>query len=259
MSTKQAVSERQPDRATVDQTGLQTSLPDYVASLALNHSSYWAFSNYKSVVTELSRIRHAGTIMEIGAGRSPLFEDGEIARMGVKYILNDISDVELSHSCREAERAHFDIADPDAAEIERLRGQVDLMFSYMVFEHVSDARASYVNIHKLLSPAGICINFHPTLFALPFLINRLLPISASEMLTRRIWKSEEKPKFPAYYDRCWVSRTSRDFLLSLGFSQAWQLPFWHHSYFQFDRWLNTLAERANWTALAAYCFTIVVK
>jgi len=129
----------------------------------------------------------------------------------------------------------------------------------MVFEHVSDARSSYANIHKLLSPAGICINFHPTLFSLPFLINRLLPTSASEMLACRIWKSEERRKFPAYYDRCRVSRTSRDFLLSLGFSQAWQLPFWHHDYFQFDRWLNTLAERANWTALATYCFTIVVK
>jgi len=252
-------------------TGAETTFPlsEYVEVLARYRSSYWAWHNYKAVLADLLRIREARRIMEIGAGRFPLFERAEIAPLDVEYIANDVDPDELARAPEEVEKACFDISTADAGEITKLSESVDLTFSKMVFEHVSDTEQAYHNIYKILSPGGICLNFHPVLFSLPFIINYLTPATPAEKLLRKLSPKrnrQDQPKFPAKYDRCWVSGAWRNTLRSIGYRQVWQLPFWFHEYFEefpglreCDWAINKLAERANWTTLASYCYTIVVK
>jgi SAM-dependent methyltransferase len=245
------------------------SLSDYVDVLAAHRSSEWAWRHYKDVLTDLLRIRDARCMLEIGAGRFPLFDRAEIACLDVDYIANDVDPSELARTPDEVGKACFDISTTNTNEVDALCDTVDLTFSKMVFEHLPDAQQAYRNIYKILSPGGICLNFHPVLFSLPFLINYLIPTATAEQLLKKFSpkrNSNEHPKFPAKYDRCWVSKSMRDNLRSIGFREVWQLPFWFHEYFvkfpglqQFDLVINKIAERANWTTLASYCYTIAVK
>jgi SAM-dependent methyltransferase len=245
------------------------SLSDYVEVLSEHRSSQWAWGNYKDVLVDLLRIRDARRMMEIGGGRFPLFNPVEIAPFDVEYIINDVSPSELARAPSEAGKVCFDIASTNATEIDALADTIDLTFSKMVFEHVSDALQAYKNIYNLLSQGGICLNFHPVLFSLPFLINYLAPTAPAERLLQKLSPKRnrnEEPKFPAKYDCCRVSECLRNTLLSIGYRQVWQLPFWFHEYFvkfpglrECDWMINKIAERGNWTALASYCYTIVVK
>jgi Methyltransferase domain len=246
-----------------------TSLSEYVAGLSEHRSSEWAWRHYKDVLVDLLRMRDARCLMEIGGGRFPLFNPAEIAPFDVEYIINDVSPSELSRAPSEVGKACFDIASSDTTEIDALAGTIDLTFSKMVFEHVSDALQAYRNIYKMLSRRGICLNFHPVLFSLPFLINYLAPTAPAERLLQRFAPKRnryEQPKFPARYDYCRVSKYFQNTLRSIGYRHVWQLPFWFHEYFvkfpglqQCDWMVNKIAERGNCTALASYCYTIVVK
>jgi 2-polyprenyl-3-methyl-5-hydroxy-6-metoxy-1,4-benzoquinol methylase len=245
------------------------ALCDYVEVLARQRYSPWAWRHYKDVLADLLRIRKARRIMEIGAGRFPLFERVEIARFGIEYIANDIDAMELERAPDEVGKVCFDISTADAGEVASLKNAVDLAFSKMVFEHLPDVKQAYRNIFEMLSPGGICLNFHPILFSPPFVANYLLPTTPAERLLKRLSprrNHDDHPKFPASYDHCWVSRPFRGALRAMGYRKVWQLPFWSHEYFvkfpgvrECDRIVNKLAERANWTSLASYCYTIVVK
>ena len=74
-----------------------------------------------------------------------------LAGFGVEYIVNDVAPTELARAPTEVGKVCFDIASADAAEVAALTDTVDLTFSKMVFEHVSDAHKAYRNIHKILS------------------------------------------------------------------------------------------------------------
>jgi len=257
------------DRQPLVSAGEKPSLPEYVEVLSEHRRSEWAWGHYKDVLADLLRIQDGKRIMEIGGGRFPLFNRSEIAAFDVEYIVNDVNPSELARAPSEVGKACFDIASADTAEIEALAGTIDLTFSKMVFEHVADAGQAYQNIYKMLSRRGVCLNFHPVLFSPPFLINYLVPTAPAERLLRRISprrNNDEQPKFPARYDYCRVSKSLRSTLRAIGFRQVWQLPFWFHEYFvkfpglrQCDRMINEIAERSDWTGLASYCYTIVVK
>ena len=245
------------------------SMSEYIEILAEHRSSEWAWGHYKDVLADLLRIRDAKRIMEIGGGRFPLFDPTEIEPFDVEYLINDVSPSELARAPSDVEKACFDIASTNTTEIDVLSETIDLTFSKMVFEHVSDTLQAYRNIYKMLSRNGICLNFHPVLFSLPFLINYLAPTAPAERLLQRFSPNrncDKEPKFPARYDWCRVSEAFRDTLRSIGYRHVWQLPFWFHEYFvkfpglrQCDWMLNKIAERSNWTVLASYCYTIVIK
>jgi len=256
-------------RQPVVSAGGTAALSGYVEGLSEHRSSEWAWRHYKDVLVDLLRIRDARRIVEIGGGRFPLFNRAEIAPFGVEYIINDVSPAELARAPSEVGKVCFDIASQNPTEIDALAGTIDLTFSKMVFEHLPDTLQAYRNIYKMLSRRGICLNFHPVLFSLPFLINYLAPTAPAERLLQRLAPKRnrhEQPKFPATYDCCRVSKYLQNTLRSIGYRHVWQLPFWFHEYFvkfpglkQCDWMVNKIAERGNCTALASYCYTIVVK
>ncbi len=244
------------------------NLAPFVAGLAQHRSSEWAREHYKSTIGELISVLRAKTVIEIGGGRRPLLDGNEIRAMNVRYIVNDISARELALAPAELEKVCFNVSQP-TIDCRDLEGQIDLMFSNMVFEHVADSHQAYVNIYKLLAPGGVCLNFHPVLYSPPFVANWLLPENVTAPILRYFFpyrNPDQAPKHPAMYDHCKISGYEQQRLLSIGYRRVWQIPFWYHKYFNkipglyhVDRAVNRLAERNNWRALASYCYTLVSK
>ena len=122
------------------------SMSEYIEILAEHRSSEWAWGHYKDVLADLLRIRDAKRIMEIGGGRFPLFDPAEIEPFDVEYLINDVSPSELARAPSDVGKACFDIASTNTTEIDVLSETIDLTFSKMVFEHVSDTLQAYRNI-----------------------------------------------------------------------------------------------------------------
>lgn len=244
-------------------------LSEFVRTLAERRHSVWAFQHYKEIIQNLMVLLEARRAMEIGGGRLPLFSKDELRQFGVWYAVNDISERELALAPSHVEKFCFDIAQQMGDSSQHPFGQIDLMFSHMVFEHVSDSYQAYRNIFDLLTPGGVCINFHPVLYSPPFVVNAVLPEFLSGKFLRFFFprrNPDDTPKHPARYDRCVISKREQQALLAIGYRKVWQVPFWYHAYFekipglyQLDLAITQIADRNNWNALASYCYTIVLK
>jgi SAM-dependent methyltransferase len=245
------------------------ALDQFVDQLKQKRSSDWAWDNYKDTIWELVSLTKAQTMLEIGGGRWPRFSVDEIRQAGISYIVNDISESELALAPPEFDKLCFDIAKPLDEKRQSMPGGVDVMFSQMVFEHVSDASRAYQNIYSLLAPGGVCLNFHPVLYSVPFVVNWLMPEAMSSRLLRLFFpnrRPDEVPKHPAHYDLCVISDSIRSQLKAIGFRRVWQVPFWHHGYFtkipgvyQLDHAAASMAERNDWAKFASFSYTLVVK
>jgi SAM-dependent methyltransferase len=245
------------------------SLREALASLGIEHSEGWAWANYERVVRRLAEITHAKRLIEIGGGRDPLFGREALAQLGAELTVNDISAVELAALPKGYRTACFDIAGALSAE-EIARGGYNLAFSRMVFEHVADGQRAWANLFRLLAPGGIALAFVPTLYALPFVVNWLLPDDFAARLVKLIYKNrtdEEDPVFPARYS--WTVASEKrlaPMLLGIGYREVAVVPFYGHGYyrpFPLIRDLHakfTEAARArDWRFFASYAYIAVRK
>lgn len=242
---------------------------DVFRGLGLVNDFRWAWRNYRPTVENIIDYLGAGSAIEIGGGRSPLFTESDINRLGIHYTANDISARELSLAPDWASKACFDVQSPDPSTIAPFAGQYDFVFSKMVMEHVGSYERSYRNIHTLLRPGGIGLAFHPTLYTLPFLINYIIPEDLSQRLLGMIFHDRSdngEPKFPATYSGCRVSKTITGKLREIGFSDVVQVPFYGHDYYRkfpglstVNRQVAAFARARKMTVLASYAYTIVRK
>lgn len=222
-----------------------------------------AWQNYKQIVLELSRGRK---VLEVGAGRRPLFSEQEIRDYNIDYHANDAYESELARIDFEVETHVFNMC---ADVPEALKGQFDFIFSKMVQEHVPDGASFYRNIGLLLKDGGFCLNFHPTLFSLPFVINVILPEATSRRVLRFFFphrNDDEIPKFPATYAYCYSGPRNVQRVRDRGFSNVRIIPFYHHRYFekipllrQIDDAISALARRRSWRWLSSYAYTVAQK
>lgn len=244
------------------------TLSDVVAGSAPDWNAYWGWSNYKPIIKTLAQDLELSRLCEIGGGRSPLFTAEEMKEMGGKLTVNDISQSELDHGPGGYETLCLDIAGNIGNAAPE---QFDLMFSQMVFEHVRDMKQAWRNVHTLLAPGGVALAFFPTLYALPFVINYLLPESVTGPIVRAIYPHRSNdgraPKFPAYYDHCFGdSRKLKPIFDEIGFREHLVLPFWGHQYFEqipvvceIDHAFNKLAAKRNWAHFSTYTYVVVRK
>ena len=210
-------------------------------------------SNYKSY-------------LEIGGGKNPLFDPSK------EYTVNDISSHELSFiESKGYVTANFDICGDFHYNYNE---KYDFIFSKMVLEHVSDGNRYYQNIYKLLKPGGICITYHPTLFSLPFVINKILPNSIGEKLfdflygknKTRVREKIRIGKFPAYYSYCYSTKNNLNLIKKIGLKTAYAIPFYGHHYYKKIKFLyfihkifSNIIRNLNFKFLSSYCYTIVKK
>jgi len=237
--------------------------------------SQWAWDNYEGLVVDLARrISAPGggapEVCEIGGGRDPMFDAAQARAFGVDLVVNDIDERELALTPRGLRTTRFDVAG-DLGELQSSQNLYDMMVSRMVFEHIDGVPRAWRNMHRLLKPGGLGLAFFPTLYAWPFLLNYVIPESASRALVHALFPNRgdagDDPKFPALYDHCIASeRRQRRMLDPIGFSEIHVMPFWGHGYLdripvarEIDGAINRLAAKLDARLLTTYAFVLVRK
>jgi hypothetical protein len=139
----------------------------------------------------------------------------------------------------------------------------------MLAEHVRQPRQFHRNVHSLLRPGGLAFHFFPTLYALPFVANALLPERASAAVLR--FCSPRDPvtqrKFPAYYRWCRGPTASqmRRFE-SLGYAVEQYVGFFGHGYYEripglrsLHRWATAYMLRHPLPWVTSFAYLILRK
>jgi SAM-dependent methyltransferase len=262
-----AISEIHRARLPATDRSKPSTLVNALAALGVENSDEWGWDNYTRVIRHLAKSFCARRMLEIGAGRCPLFGIDELRSIDAELTVNDISVDELAHLPPGYRQACFDIAgDVDETQI----GTIDLAFSRMVFEHVEDAHKAWSNVHAMLAPGGVALAFVPTLFALPFVTNFLLPDHLGERIAHLLDHArtdEEQPVFPARYNWCFtLDAPMRRRLAGIGFAEVVIVPFYGHRYYQrfpvirdLHRGFTALARTLDLRLLSTYAYIIVRK
>jgi SAM-dependent methyltransferase len=240
-----------------------------IARIGEQKSFRWAWKNYPDTIRALVVASGARSVIEVGGGRFPFFSADDVRRLDFAYTTNDISARELAKAPAWTGKALFDVQTPDREAVAPFAQSFDFAFSKMVMEHVASYERAYVNLHTILKPGGLSIAFHPTLYALPFVMNKLMPetLSASLLQTFDSTRTDDGiPKFPARYSGCVISSAVQNRLRDIGFRDVWQFPFYGHDYYRAvpllrsaQESLSKFAARSNLTGLATYAYTIVRK
>ena len=159
-----------------------------------------AESSFIRYVSDWARAHPEAAICDVGGGAKPVLEEEE--RRGRRYVVIDIDAEELAKCPADVERVQADIATPSF----RSPGRFELVVSNTVAEHVIDPETFHCNVLGMLAPGGTVAHFFPTLWALPFVVNRLVPDRISEPVLLRIQPNRvaegDEGKFRAYYRWC---------------------------------------------------------
>jgi SAM-dependent methyltransferase len=245
------------------------SLARAFRELGVTNDRNWAWDNYETVVRGLARILHAHRLLEVGGGRDPLFKADELKALGIEMTINDISQIELDVLPDNYRKACFDVAG-DISAVAHLRDSFDLAFSRMVFEHVADGQRAWSNLFQLLAPGGVALAFIPTLYAFPFVVNKLLPDDFAAKIVKRLYPNrtdDEDPVFPARYSWTYASdEKMKPMLQAIGYREAVILPFYGHGYFErfpvvreIHAQFTAMARKHDWRTVASYAYIAARK
>ena len=151
---------------------------------------------------ELILDRGARRVLEVGGGANPTLPVEFAVRHGLEYTVLDVSIDELDKAPPGYLKVQADITSPTL----KLTGGYDLVFSRMLAEHVRDGEIFHRNVYALLARRGAAFHFFPTLYAPPFVVNRLLPERLAEIVLHTLQpgrvRQGQHAKFPAYYSWC---------------------------------------------------------
>jgi SAM-dependent methyltransferase len=128
------------------------------------------------------------------------------------------------------------------------KDEFDLVVTKMMAEHLRNGRLFHKNIFSILRPGGVAIHYFPTLYALPFLLNRLLPERLSSFLVDIFVPRDryQLGKFPAYYSWCYGPTPSMlGMLTEIGYEIILYKGFFGHTYYTRIPVLRDLYEFYN--------------
>lgn len=161
-----------------------------------------AWRGFGAELRRLIQATGSKRICEIGGGANPALPLEYLREEGLDCAILDLSAAELEKAPLGYETLCADITAPPSD----LAGRFDFVFSRMLAEHIRDPRAFHRGVLDLLAPGGVALHFFPTLYALPFLVNRWLPESLADRVLQRLQPNREPEgrhgKFPAYYRWC---------------------------------------------------------
>jgi 2-polyprenyl-6-hydroxyphenyl methylase/3-demethylubiquinone-9 3-methyltransferase len=160
------------------------------------------FSIYETVVAREMNARSGQIVADVGGGKSCPFAKHRRPDLGTRIIAVDVAPDELreNHDVDETRVANIMVDLPFTA------GEVDMIVSRSVLEHLTDLEAFVARSAASLKPGGAFIHLVPLRNAPFALVNRALPA----WLSRRVMyffhpRTVGICGFPAYYDRCDVT------------------------------------------------------
>jgi SAM-dependent methyltransferase len=189
----------------------------------------WPF--YEALVLDLAKEHGVTAAGELGGGANPLLADESAWSFVPTRAIYDISVTELDKASEHLDKRQADLCQP----LQEGGGEYDLVFSKMLCEHLPDPEAFHRNCFHLLRPGGRSVHFFPTLYAAPFVFNRLIPEQAARRLLAKVQPGRMEAhteKFPAYYRWCHgpTARAHRRFE-GLGFEvEGWTVSYGHPYY-----------------------------
>jgi hypothetical protein len=159
-----------------------------------------AFQGFETLIRTLIEDHHLTKICDIGGGGNPLLPIDYVSKRNLSYTILDISEEELRKAPNGYRKLLQDIMAPHMEVADRF----ELVFSKMLAEHVFDGMQFHKNVYSILANGGIAVHFFPTLYAFPFLINRLVPERLARLLLNIFHPRDmyQHGKFPAYYSWC---------------------------------------------------------
>ncbi|EJL28343.1 bifunctional 2-polyprenyl-6-hydroxyphenol methylase/3-demethylubiquinol 3-O-methyltransferase UbiG [Novosphingobium sp. AP12] len=234
-------------------------------AIHFDQSHLAAFRDFRPTLSELIAAYPEARLLELGGGRKPSFSLSELPGNIASYTVNDIDPSELARTADEYDKACFDVT----GDVSEFEGQFDVIFSRTLIEHVKDGVQMHRNVMKLLRPGGVAFHMAPTLYAVPFVINKYLPETLSTGLLYALApkRRHNRNKFPAHYSWCYGDRRKMQAMLEgVGLRSIRIRTFYGHAYFekipllrQVDRALSNLAADRDWSALGSYAHITAYK
>jgi SAM-dependent methyltransferase len=231
---------------------------------AKNNAHYVDFRNYLNKLVVSPEVK---TICEVGGGANPAIPLNVIEKYGLNYTLLDISPEELAKAPKEYDKIQADISSPTF----NLDGKFDLIFSIMLAEHVPNGHLFHKNVWNLLRDGGHAFHLFPTMYAVPFMVNQLLPEDLSKKLLEVLVphrQDSDKLKFPAYYSWCrGPLKNQENKFNSLGFAVEEYIGFFGTpAYFirmkplqLLDEWVSSILIKYPQPLITSYAHVLLRK
>ncbi len=157
--------------------------------------------DYPEVVRSLVTQYALHKICDVGGGANPILSLQFVTDNQLDCTILDISSSELE----KAQSGYKKLVRDIGAEKFISTGQYDLVITKMMAEHLENGILFHKNIYSMLKPGGMAVHYYPTLYALPFLVNRFTPEWLSSLLLDTFLPRDryQLGKFPAYYSWCY--------------------------------------------------------
>jgi SAM-dependent methyltransferase len=165
------------------------------------HTRFNIFEAYDEIVAAYAgRAGDRPVIADVGAGnrcpyRMYLSEGDRVRIVGV-----DVSTEAMRENPDLDERRVADVV----VDLPFADGEVDLLVSRSVLEHLSDVEAFVRHSARVLRPGAHSIHVFPSRYAHFALINRLIPNAWTKRVMRYVYPKNVSG-FPAFYDRCYYT------------------------------------------------------
>jgi SAM-dependent methyltransferase len=220
-----------------------------------------AYDGFVGLLQRLIEENEFKRILDVGGGAQPMLPLEYVEEKNLTYTVLDVSGEELAQAPREYRKIVADIAGPKG-QIEEV---YDFVFSRFVAEHVRDAERLHENVWDALRPGGMAVHLFPTVYALPFLVNMLLPERLAIWLLPKARR--EKGKFAAYYKWCTgPNRRAIERFRNLGYEVVEYAGFFGHGYYdrvpmlrQWHGWLRGALLRRPVSMLTSFAWVILRK
>jgi len=189
----------------------------------------WA--GYDQLIMETIEKHALKKVCDLGGGANPVLSSDYVQQRGIEYTVLDICKEELDKVPVAYTKVVHDIMSSEIPPC----GPFDLILTKMLAEHIPDGEIFHKNIYKMLRKGGIAVHFFPTLYALPFLLNRWSPEWMGRALLKVLAPRDryQHDKFPARYSWCrGPTRSMQRRLEKLGYEiiEFWGL-YGHRGYY----------------------------
>ncbi len=222
------------------------------------------YAQYDDEVAQALEALPAGAIVaDVGGGRTCSFAGRIPADRGLKIVAVDLSADELAANTTADEALVADVS----RELPFADGEVDLVVSRTVLEHVSDVPGAACAIARVLKPGGQTIHLLPCRYALFATIARVLPFDfAKRLLHKMIPESKGVVEFEVFYDHGHPRALERAFS-NAGFRDVtvqctWDQAAYFHAFFPafvLVAIYQLVAEALRLRVLAAYALVHAVR
>ena len=163
---------------------------------------------YAAVRDEMARLPEGSVVADLGGGRQCAYIDCLPAEHSLRVVAVDISADELAANTDVAESRVANVAE----ELPFADGEVSLVLSRFLLEHVDGVPAAAAHMGRVLAPGGVALHFLPCRFSTFATATRLLPFGFLLALLHRVSpETRGTVEFDVFYDHCYPQALEKAF------------------------------------------------